>query len=203
MALNGKVVLIFGGSSGIGKAVAISVLEQSGTPWIISRTLSKLQAVADEISPEDTTRVRIAALDCMNEDAVRVFFEGLESGSFHHLVMTLGDAVDCNDIRGADGFAGLRRQMDAKFFAQVAPVSFGVDKMADGGCCVFFSGALSKRPGKGNTALACSNSVLEIMAKGLANDLGPRVRVNVVSPGLTDTDMWKSLAPEVWCMYVQ
>lgn len=32
--------------------------------------------------------------------------------------------------------------------------------------------------------------------QGLANDLGPRVRVNCVSPGLTNTEMWSGLPAE-------
>ena len=58
------------------------------------------------------------------------------------------------------------------------------------------SGALAKRPGKGSTALAAANAALDAIVKGLANDLGPRLRVSCVSPGLTDTEMWDSMPAE-------
>ena len=146
-----------------------------------------------EISSSNPDLVQTTALDCSSEDAVHSFFASVPQNSFHHMVVTLGDSVDCADIRGTEGLSGLRNQFNQKFFAQVTPVSLGVDKMADGGCVVFTTGALSKRPGKGNTALASANAVLESVCKGLANDLGPRVRVNCVSPGLTNTEMWHSL----------
>lgn len=57
------------------------------------------------------------------------------------------------------------------------------------------SGALAKRPGKGSTALATANAALEAAVVGLANDLGPRLRINCVSPGLVDTEIWDGLPP--------
>lgn len=39
---------------------------------------------------------------------------------------------------------------------------------------MFCSGALSRRPGKGSTALAAANAALEAAGRGLANDFGPR-----------------------------
>lgn len=79
---------------------------------------------------------------------------------------------------------------------QMAAVSFGAPILADGGSITLVSGALSKRPGKGSTALAVANAALEAAVKGLANDLGPRLRVNCVSPGLVDTEIWDGMPPE-------
>lgn len=113
-------------------------------------------------------------------------------------------------------------------------VSYGADKLADGGSIVLTSGALSRRPGKGSTALAIANASLEAAVKvvspqnaflhatvfdlqfltsssclcpscrpatshslqGLAHDLGPRLRANCVSPGLTNTEMWAGMPEE-------
>jgi NAD(P)-dependent dehydrogenase (short-subunit alcohol dehydrogenase family) len=58
------------------------------------------------------------------------------------------------------------------------------------------SGALAKRPGKGSAALAAANAAVEVLGKGLAVDFGPRLRVNVISPGLTDTEVWANLPPQ-------
>ena len=109
---------------------------------------------------------------------------------------TVGPSAGCSSVLGADGMAGLRLQFQLKFFAQLAAVSYGAPKVADGGALVLCSGALAKRPGKGSTALATANAALDAAVKGLANDLGPRLRVACVSPGLTDTEMWDGMPPE-------
>lgn len=194
--LTGKTVLIFGGSSGMGKATAKCVLAQEGTPFIISRSLEKLTAAQNEISPVDPSLVKVASLDCFSEEDVKLFFESQEAGSYHHIVCTIGDSVGCSDIRGSDNFSLLKRQFDLKFFAQLLPVSYGAEKIGENGSIVLTSGALSRRPGKGSAALATANAALEAMVKGLANDFGPNVRVNCVSPGLTNTEMWANMPVE-------
>jgi NAD(P)-dependent dehydrogenase (short-subunit alcohol dehydrogenase family) len=80
---------------------------------------------------------------------------------------------------------------------QAIVVSYGASKIADGGCIVLVSGALTKRPGKGSAALAAANGALEVLAKGLANDFGPRLRTVCISPGLVDTDIWSRLPAHI------
>ena len=50
MKLRNKNVLIFGGGSGIGKAIAIRFIEAGANVLITGRTEEKLKAVADEIN---------------------------------------------------------------------------------------------------------------------------------------------------------
>ena len=168
-------------------------MQFGGTPHLIGRSIERLEAAREAIAPGNTEKVLISSVDCSSEESVVSFFDRLPAGSFDHIVCTLGEGGGCSDIRGSAGFAGLKRQFDLKFFTQMLPVSLGIDKLADGGSVVLTSGALSRRPGKGSSALSTANAALEAIVKGLANDFGPRVRVNCVSPGLTNTEMWASM----------
>lgn len=194
--LAGKTVLIFGGSSGMGKATAKCVLAAGGTPYIIGRTLEKLTLAQQEISPADPSLIKVASVDCFSKSEVSAFFENQAASSYHHIVCTIGASAGCSDIRGPSNFVKLKAQFDNKFFSQLLPVSYGADKIADNGSIVLTSGALARRPEKGSSALGAANAALEAIVKGLANDFGPRVRVNCVSPGLTDTEMWDKMPPE-------
>lgn len=176
----------------MGKGAAIAVRAAGGIPWIVGRDEAKLSDAAKQIGGD----VKTSSVDAFNEEAVAKFFEGVPQGSVHHLVVTLGASAHSSSIQGKEGFASLRRQFDMKFFGQMMPVSYGAEKIADGGSIVLTSGALSRRPGKGSTALACANAALEAIIKGLANDFGPRLRVNCVSPGLTNTEMWAGMPAE-------
>ena len=195
-SLSGKLAIIFGGSSGVGKAAAKQVVAAGGLAWIVARDAAKLAEAAKEISPANPSSVRTSSLDVTDAAATKAFFETVEAGTVHFLVNTVGPGASCSSILGEEGFAGLRRQFDFKFFAQVASVSFAAEKLADGGAIVLASGALSRRPGKGSTALACANAALEAIVKGLAHDLGPRLRINCVSLALTNTEMWAGMPVE-------
>ena len=53
MKLRNKNVLIFGGGSGIGKAIAVRFIEAGAKVMITGRTEEKLKAVAEEIGSPD------------------------------------------------------------------------------------------------------------------------------------------------------
>ena len=197
-AFAGKVFLIFGGSSGMGKGAAKAVVSRGGTAWIVGRDEAKLQAAALEISggADVSPQVKLSSLDVLDTPAVEKFFSAVEQGSIHGIVNTIGASAGASSILGSSGLDGLRRQFDLKFFAQVATISLGAGKLADGGSIVLCSGALSRRPGAGSAALAAANAACEAIVKALANDLGPRLRVNCVSPGLTNTEMWAQMPAE-------
>lgn len=116
-SLDGKTVLIFGGSSGMGKAAAISVYAAGGIPFIIGRDVAKLEAAKAEIQASSSRKgdVKTASVDLNNEAAIAAFFDGIEKGSVHHLVATVGGSAGCSSIIGASGFAKLKAQFDLKF----------------------------------------------------------------------------------------
>lgn len=66
------------------------------------------------------------------------------------------------------------------------------------GCIVAVSSTLSRRPGEGFAAHTCAKAGLDGLMKALALELGPLgIRVNVVAPGLTDTDATARLPQQV------
>jgi NAD(P)-dependent dehydrogenase (short-subunit alcohol dehydrogenase family) len=61
--------------------------------------------------------------------------------------------------------------------------------LRDGGSITFFSGLAADRPDSGTSIVSAVNAGLEGFARALAVELAP-VRVNCVSPGVTDTAGW-------------
>ncbi len=78
--LAGKRVVIFGGSSGMGKATAKSTLRDGAFTYILGRDRVKLEVAKEEILKEagETSdagrRLQIAEVDLTNEKSVQHFF---------------------------------------------------------------------------------------------------------------------------------
>ena len=69
---------------------------------------------------------------------------------------------------------------------------YGSPNLTSGGSIVFFSGALGRRVEARGFGLGGANVLNEILAKVLALELGPRIRVNCISPGMVNTSTWKN-----------
>ena len=77
--------------------------------------------------------------------------------------------------------------MKAAFFCCKAVVPSMVERK--NGCIIGISSGLSRVPGEGFCAHSTAKSGLDAFLKSLALELGPKgIRVNVVAPGLTQTD---------------
>lgn len=82
--LAGKRVVIFGGSSGMGKATAKSTLRDGAFTYILGRDRVKLEVAKEEIlkeageMPDAGRRLQIAEVDLTNENSVQHFFNQYE-----------------------------------------------------------------------------------------------------------------------------
>ena len=142
--LKGSSVLIFGGSSGIGKAIAAGAAEQgAAVVHIIGRDPQKLERAKAEISEVagPATSIRASSVDVTKENEVRQFFDSFAEESVDHLVTTPGGSAKCGDlIKNGRTCDDVRRQMDLKFYAQLAPVLAIGSKIKAGGSIVMTSG---------------------------------------------------------------
>ena len=65
--------------------------------------------------------------------------------------------------------------------------------LRDGGSVTLFSSVLSRRPGRNTVGLGAVNAAVEGLARGLALELRPRLRVNCVSPGMVRTEAYTGM----------
>jgi NAD(P)-dependent dehydrogenase (short-subunit alcohol dehydrogenase family) len=174
MSLQGKKVVVVGGSSGIGLATAALAKAAGAEVIIASRNAEKLKAAADKIG------VKAIAADVTNDDSVVNLFR--TSGPVDHVVVTAAQlktgpfkTVAMDDVRAT---------MEGKFWG-----AWRVARAADinaGGSITLVSGFLSIRPRPNSAIVGAANGAIESLTRGLALELAP-VRVNCVSPGIIDT----------------
>ncbi|MFV8131137.1 SDR family oxidoreductase [Streptomyces syringium] len=189
--MNGKAVLVTGGSRGIGAAIALAMAE-AGADVAITYT-------ADEAAAKEVVR-RIEAIGrrgvAVRADAGDA---GDAAGAVDWAAQTLGrlDVLVNNAGVGVLGpLAGLTLadvdrvlavNVRGAFLASQAAASH----MGQGGRIITIGTCMTQRvPGPGGTLYAMSKSALTGLTKALARELGGRgITANIVHPGPVDTDM--------------
>ena len=181
-SLTDRSVVVVGGGSGIGKAIAHACVEADAKVAIASRNLDRLAATAAEIGG----KISYAGLDMTDSNAVESWASQL--AAVDHLVISASSAAHgpFADLP----LEALRNMFDAKFFGPYAVARAVLPKMTPGGSITFFSGVLSRRPGENCSGLGAVNGAVESLAMALALELGPAIRVNCCSPGMVRSDAY-------------
>jgi NAD(P)-dependent dehydrogenase (short-subunit alcohol dehydrogenase family) len=189
MSLAGKRVVVIGGASGIGFAVA-GLARGLGADVVIAS--SHAERVAGAVAR--LRGVTGGAVDLRDEASVAGFFATL--GGFDHLAITAGDWGGAMFAGAADvDLAAARDGLEVRFWGALAAAKHGSRTIARDGSITLTSGMLAHRPRKGSPLATAIGGAVEHLARGLAVDLAP-VRVNAVCPGLILTEQVREMFPE-------
>ena len=184
-------VVVIGGSSGLGLAVARRCLADGAWVVIAGRSPQRLDAASKELGyPGRLTAVPADIAD--RAQLTRVFDR---AGKLAHLVVTAADLPYGAAVTLTED--SVMRALRSKILEPLFAAQLAAPRMTAPGSITFTSGIAAYRPAPGGMLAATVNGALESMVRALALELGP-VRVNAVSPGWVDTPVWNQLAsPEV------
>src|SRR5215470_1607108 len=172
--LDGSSVVVVGGSSGIGRAVAELAGRSGARVLALSRTGG---------SPEGATGVSADARDDAQVSAALARIDRVD-----HLVFTASAASGSPRLAEL-GSEALLAAFEVKLFAALRVIRLALPRLAANASITLTSGQLSRKYGVGTVLKGSVNAAVEASGKHLAKELAPR-RVNVVSPGITDTSLW-------------
>ncbi|MFF1815833.1 SDR family oxidoreductase [Kribbella sp. NPDC058245] len=178
-------VVIIGGSSGMGRALAAELVAQGSEVTVAGRSPDRLAAIHAELG------VHTVAMDlAVEEDIARLF---TSTGPVQHVVTTAADVGGAyQPIREYDVKLSWPA-IGSKLLGPLLLAKHAAPVLEPGGSIVFTSGIAAYRPGPGASLLAALNGALASLAAALAVELAP-LRVNVVSPGWVDTPIWQDVA---------
>jgi NAD(P)-dependent dehydrogenase (short-subunit alcohol dehydrogenase family) len=186
MALQDARILVVGGGSGIGFAVAEAVKGEGAHVMIASTSTDRLAAAAERLGGAETAR-----LDLTDETGVAAFFAA--SGQFDHIVSTAGDWGKARrgpfaemNIDDAQALFGVR------FWGAAKLAKHGAAALAPGGSLTLTSGMSAFRPQKGTVMATAMAGSVEHLVYGLAVEMAP-LRVNGVFPGGVATEIFAGL----------
>ncbi|QWU13697.1 NAD(P)-dependent dehydrogenase, short-chain alcohol dehydrogenase family [Paenibacillus sophorae] len=187
--MQGKRIIVIGGSSGIGLAAAKRASELGAEVIIAGRSKERLEHAAASLDGEIRTR----ALDMRSEDDLRTFFA--EIGNFDHLVITAGEMKHGLGMVLDLDAASAREQFESRFWGPYLAIRYGAPAIRERGSITLTSGVFGDKAVPGAAVPSAVHGALENLGRVLAAELAP-VRVNVVSPGYVDTPMHDGMPPE-------
>ncbi|MZE73418.1 SDR family oxidoreductase [Streptomyces sp. SID5789] len=182
--LAGQVVVVIGGSSGMGFETARRVRAEGGQVFLTGRNEERLERAAAQIQPLGT-----ATFDAADPDGVRAFFQDLPH-PVDHVISTAGGP---SYLPLAEMDLGeTSRHFGDRLAMTLAIAKYGQDKVRAGGTLLFIGGTGGRRPGVGRTVIAALTAALPALTANLALELAP-VRVNLIAAGFVDTPLSASL----------
>jgi 3-oxoacyl-[acyl-carrier protein] reductase len=194
--LDGKAALVTGGSRGIGAAI-VRRLAADGAA--VTFTYASSGGAADEVvaAVKDAGGQAYAVqADQADLDALPALFEAAAEplGGLDILVCNAGRAMvkPMADVTVDDYEDMFGTNLKGPFFA----IKRAGEVLRDNGRIVTVSTLNTSVPGPGISLYAASKGALEQVTKVAAREWGGRgITANVVSPGATDTDMFRGSNP--------
>ena len=191
--LNGKTAVITGGATGIGLASAKRFVEEGAFVFIFGRRQEALDAAVAELGPKargvtgsvsnPTDLERLYAAVKAERGTLDIVFANAGAGSPLKLGEITAKHID-------DTF-------DTNVKGTIFTVQAALPLMSKGGSIILTGSSAGTTGAPGFTAYGASKAAVRNLAKTWAEDLkGTGIRVNVLSPGATATELAKAALGE-------
>jgi NAD(P)-dependent dehydrogenase (short-subunit alcohol dehydrogenase family) len=186
--MNARAAVVFGGASGIGKAIARALREDDWSVTVADVNGAGADEVAAEIGGVG------AQVDVTQEGAVEALLSNARQreGSIRAVVNTVGlssfASVTDHDI------AEWRRVIDVDLVGAMIVLKHAARVIEDGGSIVSLTSLNARQVGWGLSAYCAAKAGLSMLTQVAALELGPRgVRVNAIAPGLIMTPLTEGM----------
>jgi len=196
--LEGRVVLITGAASGIGRATALRAVAEGASVAAIDVDEARMRLTGDEVRATGGP-IASEVADVSDADALTAAIDALAGrlGGFHAVFANAGILPPPSPVEGLD-LAEWHRVLGVNLTGAVLTLAAALPHVHQGGSLLVTGSSMAIRPRERRLAYIAAKAGLHAAARTLALELAPRrIRVNVIAPGLTDTPMVRAIPGHV------
>ncbi len=193
--LDGKVAIVTGVSSGMGKSTAILFAQEGAKVVMMARREEKLMKTYDEIKQFGGVAVPYVADISKPEDWKKVVSDTIEKfGKIDILVNNAAIGGDEYETEIGDGFNydAFKEVIEINLYGTVFGIQEVVPHMKKngGGSIINVSSMAAIDSCEGGSAYTASKGAISAFSRGLQRQVGPfGIRVNTILPGMIKTEM--------------
>ncbi|CAN5169705.1 SDR family oxidoreductase [soil metagenome] len=201
MNLENRFVVVTGGTSGIGKAIATSFAHLKATIIIIGSKEKSLQAVAQELRM--LTTVHAITANLANSSDLKSL-----GTSISQITSTVDFLIHSAGVLHLGIFSKITPEMLDEQYAINVKAPFVLTQQLlptlkkTKGSVVFINSSAAKHMSAQNATYAATKVALLALADGLRMEVNPNIRVLSVYPGRTNTPMQKDIFEKEGKKYV-
>ncbi len=196
MNIKGKVVLITGASTGIGRATAIAFAKRGASVLINYKSGSKNAKEVLKECNKYSTNNNLFQADISQEYQVKRMFENIKS-TYKSLDILINNAAIFDEEDTPKNLEVFNNIYKTNFFGPFTVTKYALSVMNKGK--IVNVSSVHGRVGYGRpeiVAYSAFKAALNSYTKNLAKYLAPNILVNAVAPGRVATPMWGDLSEE-------
>ncbi len=202
--IEGKVVVITGGSSGLGEATARYLAEKGAKIVLGARRLNKLEVIADEIKQKGGA-IEVLKTDVTKAEDVKALVKKAidRFGKIDVLVNNAG-------IMPLAPLAALKvDEWDSMIDVNIKGVLYGIAaalpefQKQKSGHFINLASVAGLRVSPGGTVYSATKFAVRAISEGLRMEVGKDIRTTILSPGLIDSELQLGSSDEATSQFIQ
>lgn len=183
-SLEGKIILVTGSSSNIGRKIAIRCADMGAKVIVAARDEERMKTTVEALEGEGHLHFQV---DLTDAASIATLAEAMPMLDGVVLCAARFDSTPVKNIKRET----VQSMFETNTFANFDLIQklLKMKKITKGGSIVFISSVASMRPYKGNSLYSATKGAINSFSKVLATEVGAkRIRVNCIHPGIVPRD---------------
>ena len=203
--LEGKVALVTGGGTGIGEASALALAAAGAVVAITGRRKERLNEVVAAIEASGGKALAIQSDVSLDVDAFGAVAQTVAAFGRLDIVVNSAGVNEAGGIQSLD-LDGWRKVIDINLWGTIYTCKAAVPhlKASGGGDIINISSTAGRRAAGLFASYATSKHGVNGFTESIRQELGAdNIRVSVVEPGATETEIASSVSDPIWAEMMQ